>query len=121
MFVVYLKLMHKPTQLYFSTFFFCFLLCANLAIGQTSSERAFQRNESLKYWVYYDAPLLGKVYAGKATLELTKDDDQFNGNNTYHAIGTGKSTGTFDFFFKVRDRFESWFDEETLKPYRFVR
>lgn len=84
-------------------------------------EHAFQRGEELKYWVYYDAPLLGKVYAGKASLELTKNKDKFNGRTTYHAIGKGRSTGTFDFFFKVRDRFESWFDEEDLRPYRFIR
>jgi len=84
-------------------------------------EHVFQKGEELKYWVYYDAPLLGKVYAGKAFLEITKDKDIFNGRPTYHAIGRGRSTGSFDFFFKVRDRFESWFDEEDLKPYRFIR
>ena len=89
--------------------------------SQTKNDLAFERGELLKYWVYYDAPLLGKVYAGKATLLLTKDRDLFDGKPTFHAIGSGRSTGSFDFFFKVRDRFESWFDEETLKPYRYIR
>lgn len=89
--------------------------------SQENGDLAFERGESLKYWVYYDAPLIGKVYAGKATLEISKDKDLFNERTTFHAIGSGRSTGSFDFFFKVRDKFESWFDEETLKPYRFVR
>lgn len=92
-----------------------------LAQSQILNDLAFERGEKLKYWVYYDAPLLGKVYAGKATLFLTNDRDSFNGKPTFHAIGSGRSTGSFDFFFKVRDRFESWFDDETLKPYRFIR
>jgi len=99
-------------------FFLTFLATLH---AQESIEKAFERKETLKYWAYYDAPLIGKIYAGKAILELTKDKDQLNGRTTYHAKGIGKSTGTFDFFFKVRDRFESWFDEETLQSYRFIR
>ena len=91
------------------------------AQSQENQEKPFNRGETLKYWAYYDAPLLGKIYAGKATLELTKDQDVFNGKTTYHAIGKGRSTGSFDFFFKVRDVFESWFDEQTLQSYRFTR
>lgn len=101
--------------------FFCLIIIASSVFAQENSEHAYKRGETLKYWVYYDAPLLGKIYAGKASLELTKDKDVFNGKPTYHAIGKGRSTGSFDFFFKVRDRFESWFDEQTLRPYRFIR
>lgn len=101
-------------------FFSVCILTGKLSYSQESG-LVFQRGEVLKYWVYYDAPLLGKLYAGKATLEVTKDKDIFNGRPTYHAIGKGRSTGSFDFFFKVRDRFESWFDEEDLRPYRFIR
>lgn len=103
----------------FSLLALCFVSVTTLA--QEANELAFSRGENLKYWVYYDAPLIGKVYAGKASLVISKDKDLFNGKSTFHAIGSGRSTGSFDFFFKVRDRFESWFDEESLKPYRFVR
>ncbi|NPD44916.1 MULTISPECIES: DUF3108 domain-containing protein [unclassified Lentimicrobium] len=103
------------------TMLLAFMLSGFLVFSQGKESLAFERGESLKYWVYYDAPLIGKVYAGKATLEIAKDKDFFNGRTTFHAIGSGRSTGSFDFFFKVRDKFESWFDEESLKPYRFVR
>jgi hypothetical protein len=112
--------MKTPLKHIFYVGTFVFTLWVNTGFAQNSSF-VFQRGEELKYWVYYDAPLLGKVYAGKATLEVTKDQDYFNGRPTYHAIGRGRSTGSFDFFFKVRDRFESWFDEEDLRPYRFIR
>jgi len=90
-------------------------------LAQETNDLPYKRGETLKYWAYYDAPLLGKIYAGKATLQLTKDHDIFNGQETFHAIGKGRSTGSFDFFFKVRDRFESWFDQNSLLPYRFIR
>lgn len=103
-------------------FFIISLLTYSFGIqSQENQEKPFKRGETLKYWAYYDAPLLGKIYAGKATLELSKDKDLFNGQTTYHAIGKGRSTGSFDFFFKVRDAFESWFDEQSLQSYRFTR
>lgn len=111
----------KKTQNYITFALLLVLFFITLAGFSQEKEYAFVRGEELKYWVYYDAPLLGKVYAGKATLELTKDKDKFNDKNIFHAIGSGRSTGSFDFFFKVRDRFESWFDEEDLRPYRFIR
>lgn len=103
------------------TILLAIMLCGFFVFSQEMESLAFERGEKLEYWVYYDAPLIGKVYAGKATLELSKDKDLFNGRTTFRAIGSGRSTGSFDFFFKVRDKFESWFDQETLKPYRFVR
>ncbi len=110
------KFLFKKTVFLLIIFFSGFFV-----FSQEVAHLAFERGENLRYWVYYDAPLIGKVYAGKATLEIAKDKDAFNGRTTFHAIGSGRSTGSFDFFFKVRDKFESWFDEETLKPYRFVR
>jgi hypothetical protein len=117
MFAVNKLNMRKPV------FYIVFILLASLFFSKGFSQTtlAFDRGETLKYWAYYDAPLLGKVYAGKATLKITKDRDQFNGRNTFHAIGTGRTISTFDFFFKVRDQFESWFDEQSLQPYRFSR
>ena len=113
--------MHKYHNITLLLIFLLFFSFVSDGFSQVANEKAFQRGETLKYWAYYDAPLLGKVYAGKATLELTKDKDKFDGKTSYHAKGLGRSTGAFDFFFKVRDRFESWFNEETLRPYRFVR
>lgn len=82
---------------------------------------AFQKGEKLHYRVFYDGPLFVRVHAGKAILELSNNSDILQDRKTFHAVGVGFSNSTFDMFFKVRDRFESWFDEETLKPYRFIR
>lgn len=94
-------------------------------IGYSSNDQfenfAFKRGEKLVFRVYYDSYLTGKVTAGEATLEVTSDQKVIGGKTTYHVIGTGHSKGAFNMFFKVIDRFESYFDEQTFSPLVFVR
>ncbi len=82
---------------------------------------AFQPGEKLKYKVYYESLLTGKVNAGTATLEVKNSNRRFNGREVYHIIGTGKSNPAFDMFFKVRDRFETYLDKKSMMPHLFIR
>jgi hypothetical protein len=82
---------------------------------------AFIRGEKLRFSVYYDSYVTGKVTAGVATLEIKFEDKKTDGRSTYHIIGEGKSKGAFNLFFKVNDRFESYMDEEYLVPWTFIR
>lgn len=82
---------------------------------------AFQPNEELKYKVYYESLLTGKVNAGTATLQVKTTKRRFDNREVFHIIGIGKSNITFDFFFKVRDRYESYVDIESLVPHLFIR
>ncbi|MGB5263428.1 MAG: DUF3108 domain-containing protein [Lutimonas sp.] len=91
---------------------FLFLLCS-FALG-AQNNLPFKKGESLTYQVSY-----GLVNAGIAKLELKKEF--LDGRNYLHIVGTGVTTGITDFFFKVEDRYESYFDPETLRPYRFIR
>ena len=77
---------------------------------------AFKRGEKLTYRVHY-----GFVDAGEATIEVTQDNLKFGEEPTYHLLGIGKSAGTFDWFFKVRDRYDSYISENTLLPRFFMR
>lgn len=80
------------------------------------NNQAFQRGEKLTYRIHY-----GFVDAAIATIEITPDNKKFADRNTYHIVGIGKSKGTFDFFFKIRDRYETYLDEEALLPWFFAR
>jgi hypothetical protein len=82
---------------------------------------SFQRGEKLTYRAYYDAFLTGKVTAGEAVLEVAKENKIISGRNTMHIIGRGYSKGAFNFFFRVRDNYETYIDEETLAPWLFIR
>lgn len=77
---------------------------------------AFKKGEVLTYRLHY-----GVIDAGVATLEVTQESREFGGRPTYHVVGIGKSTGAFDWFFKVRDRYESYIDQEALLPMAFIR
>jgi hypothetical protein len=100
--------------------FSCIVLSTMSVVAQSSyrtmTNEAFQRGEKLGYRIHY-----GFIDAVNASIEITHEKKQFNGRNTFHVVGTGTSRGTFDFFFKVRDRYESYIDEEALIPWFFGR
>lgn len=102
---------------------FTVLLSAN-TFGQKLRKidnHAFKRGERLEFKIFYDAMLTGKVTAGIAYLEVGKDKVVMNDRPVYYVKGEGWSKGAFNFFFKVQDKFESYFDEEAIIPYKFVR
>lgn len=82
---------------------------------------AFKRGEKLEFRVFYEAMLTGKVTAGYATLEVKNTTKTVQNRPVFHIVGEGKSRAAFDWFFKVRDRFETFMDEEKLIPYMFIR
>ena len=98
----------------------CIALTEISVKAQTSfrkvTNEAFRRGEKLGYRIHY-----GFIDAVNAAIEITPENKQFAGRNTLHVVGTGMSRGTFDFFFKVRDRYESYIDEEALIPWFFGR
>jgi hypothetical protein len=89
-------------------------------IGQTRvpDQIPFKDGEQLNYDAYYNLNKLW-VPAGKVRFEVT--DSVYNGKNCFMLDGKGKSLKTYDYFFKVRDRYTSIVDQKTLEPQRFVR
>lgn len=77
---------------------------------------AFKEGEILTYRLHY-----GVVDAGVAILEVKPDVMEVSGRKVYHIVGTGYSKGTFDWFFKVRDRYETYMDKDAMVPWLFVR
>ncbi|MCA6435478.1 MAG: DUF3108 domain-containing protein [Bacteroidetes bacterium] len=77
---------------------------------------AFKEGEVLSYRMHY-----GPVNAGVAILEVKPDLIEVSGRKVYHIVGTGFTTGTTDWFFKVRDKYETYMDKDALLPWMFVR
>lgn len=77
---------------------------------------AFKEGEILTYRMHY-----GLLNAGAAVLEVKPDILDINGRKVYHIVGTGYTTGSTDWFFKVRDRYETYMDKNALLPWLFVR
>ncbi len=83
---------------------------------RTIKNEAFKEGEVLRYRVHY-----GFVDAGEAILKVNACDKKVQGRKLFHVEGTGKSLGAFDWFFKVRDRYESYMDDQGVFPWLFVR
>lgn len=77
---------------------------------------AFKAGEVLNYRLHY-----GVMDAGVVTIEVKPDIIDVAGRKVYHIVGNGYSKGTFDWFFKVRDRYETYMDKDALLPWMFVR
>jgi len=77
---------------------------------------AYTTSEVLEYRIHY-----GFIDAGEAKLEVDAGLKNVAGRSCYRVVGTGKSVGAFDWFFKVRDHYESYIDTETLVPLKFIR
>lgn len=83
---------------------------------RSQKNAAFKPGEVLLYRVHY-----GFLDAGEAKLEIMPEMKSFGARPCYHVVGTGRSVGAFDWFFKVRDRFESYIDSSAIMPWFFIR
>jgi len=81
-----------------------------------AKNEAFKEGEILTYRLHY-----GVIDAGVAILEVKPEVMEVSGRKVYHIVGNGYSKGTFDWFFKVRDRYETFVDKDALLPWMFVR
>ncbi|TMM59243.1 DUF3108 domain-containing protein [Maribacter algarum] len=118
--------MKKFFLLLFLPFCFCINaqesgdLAVNTMVKKSSRKRAekkesaFEPGEWLKFRMHY-----GFLNASYATLQVKSD--KINGIPVYHVVGHGETSGFASIFFKVDDTYESYFDKEDGKPYKFVR
>ncbi len=82
---------------------------------------AFQRGERLMFRAAYNSRLTGNIYAGEATLEIKPNTLTKDGRSIMHIVGTAKTTGLFNLFFRVENRYDSYLDELSMSPHRFTR
>jgi len=80
---------------------------------RTQPNNAFREGEKLTFDVKY-----GFVTAGIATFEIPKIK-KMSGRDTYHITFEVNTVPTFDNFYKVRDRYETYLDVEGMFPWRF--
>jgi len=79
---------------------------------------SFKEEERISYTVYYT--VVG-LYINAGTAVFTTRLTQFNGKPVYHVVGTGLTHPSYDWIYRVRDRYESYIDTTTMQPLRFVR
>lgn len=101
-------------------YFFCalfFLWCYNDVFAQELtkiSEPVFKVGEKLSYKMKY-----GIFTAAEADIRIEASDKKFD-KPAFHLIAEGKTAGSFDFFYKVRNKYESYVDQNTILPYFYT-
>lgn len=92
-----------------------FVVLLGIQMSQAQAKSAFQEGEWFKFRMSYS----GFLKAGNATLSV--NETTLKGKSVYHVVGKGWTTGAIKWFFKVKDRYESYFDKDTGVPYKFIR
>ncbi|MEY8849913.1 DUF3108 domain-containing protein [Psychroserpens sp. XS_ASV72] len=90
-------------------------LIVGMSFPQGQEQTAYQEGE----WFRFEMSYSNFLKAGNATLEVK--ESVLDGKPVYHVVGKGWTTGAIKWFFKVRDRYESYIDKETGMPYKFIR
>jgi len=96
----------------------CFYISATYAGDSLRfmANNSFTYGEKLVYRIHY-----GIINAGETVFEVKEKPVLISNRRCYHVIGTGKSTGAFNWFFKVRDTYESYIDQDAILPWKFIR
>jgi hypothetical protein len=96
---------------------------SNTAIGQANdsiyrawTNNAWQKGENLKYRVHY-----GLVNAGEIEMKVEPQMATIGGRQVFHINAHGRSLSGFDWFFRVRDHYQSYIDAKAIQPLQFVK
>jgi len=79
---------------------------------------SFQAGEELYYDIVYN---WGFIWVDAGKVEFKAKKEILGGKEVFHFSGTGTSLPKHDWFFKVRDYFDSWADVSDLKPIKHSR
>lgn len=104
-----------------ATFILCFLIFnADLLSGQncTVSTINFKSGEKVTYRAVYN---WGFIWVNAGDVEFHVRDTMYLNQPAFHFKSVGWSLRQYDWFFKVRDRFESIVHRQTLQPFWFER
>jgi hypothetical protein len=84
-------------------------------LGFSQANLPYKVGEYVAYKVSF-----GAINVGFADLQII-ESTQLNSRPTFHIIGKGRTAPFFDWFFKVRDVYETFIDTNTLLPLVFKR
>ncbi|WP_395627621.1 DUF3108 domain-containing protein [Daejeonella sp.] len=98
--------------------FIILLLAGSFAFAQVvknNGEPVFKVGERLDYRLRY-----GFITAAEASIRVEESTAQFDNNPVFHLVAEGRTAGTFNIFYKVRNRYDSYVDKKTMTPYLYT-
>ena len=82
---------------------------STMPADQAATDVAFQHGEKLTYKIYYNLNFIW-VPAGEVTFKV------FDEGNQFHYQAKGETYDSYEWFFSVKDEYDSWVDKNTLLP-----
>lgn len=79
---------------------------------------AFKVDEEVSFTVYY---AVAGIYVNAGTATFTSKLETLNNRPVFHITGEGKTNSSYDWIYKVRDKYETYIDTVTMQPLKFVR
>jgi hypothetical protein len=79
-----------------------------------TNEVAFQAGEQITYKLKY-----GFFTAAEAVVKVENSALKFNGHPALHIVADAKTAGTFNLLYKVRNKYETFINPQTLLPYYY--
>lgn len=79
---------------------------------------AFDVKEEVTFNVYY---AVAGIYVNAGAATFTSKLETINNRPVYHVAGEGKTNSSYDWIYRVRDKYESYIDTATMQPLKFIR
>jgi len=79
---------------------------------------SFKDGEKLTFRVFYN---MGFVWINAGNVNFRTDVEDLKGRKVYHITGEGKTAKSYEWVYKVKDKYETYIDKETMLPLKFVR
>lgn len=83
-----------------------------------TANNVFGDGENISYEVSYN---WGPIWMDAGLVTFAVNKEKYLGKDTWHLKSTGKTYATYDYFFKVRDYYDSWIDPRTFHSIEFRR
>jgi hypothetical protein len=99
---------------------FTFSINANAPYGEFCGIRniAFNADEQITYNVFY---AVAGIYVNAGIATFTTTLEMMSNRPVYHIVGDGKTNSSYDWLYKVRDKYETFIDTATMQPLKFIR
>lgn len=79
---------------------------------------SYKDGEKLIFRVYYN---MGFVWINAGNAHFNIRQDEMDGKKVYHISAEGKTAKSYEWFYKVKDKYDTYIEKETMLPIRFVR
>lgn len=79
---------------------------------------SFKVEEEVSFTVYY---AVAGIYVNAGTATCTSKLETLNNRPVYHISAEGKTNPSYDWIYKVRDKYETYIDTVTFQPLKFIR